>query len=773
MTAPAPRESVARQPTLDEVSLPSRFTPIQILGTGAMGYVVEARDLTLNRDVAVKVISSKRLNDARSRDRFLREARTIAALRHANIVTVFDLDPAGKFLVMELIRGETLKQRLERAKVLPADEVRRIGAALLSALAAAHEAGIVHRDVKPANILLGGDGSIKLADFGVAATTDSELTGTGEVIGTPAYMAPEQLRGLETDLRVDIYAAGATLFEAATGSRLHRSPNARAEDVQNTIMSAVPDTGLATAICRAVSERPLDRYEDARGFAEAVSAIPRPALVPRWARVSAGVFVLAAAILTLFMWRSSNHADPSASPVMEQEVTSVALGVEALGRQDFAAAERHLRAADQNLPEVHYYLGILYWWTSRGAIAELDKALAGGLDERMTAIAKAIRSVVNLEYPTVIDTFRELDKRYPRDREVLYGLFESLFHGGRPNESIQVYRQLRQVAPSFGLGHYHVLTYWLSRGDLDNARWAAQSAGKELALWQARVYVAAGQYDAALQLLERQPGEANPHILERASIHARAGELTRAHELLETLDMRRGANALLALSNARGTAFGAEAITYLWKVVIAAADVPPSISASTRESWTELAPFVAIDGDPERAEKVLGGLSRKLDDRWIEVGLARAMLSAITQDRHELAHLIEVTPFPEVREVATASVAELEGDHRRAADAWKRALDTEGMGRFRIAETLYWARALHKAGDPLAIDACDRVIQPGMFHWSWGLAVGECLHITAEAHRQAGRVEQSHEASRRLLKLRDDAPADDPLVRAARANLGL
>ncbi|MGE0869216.1 MAG: protein kinase [Kofleriaceae bacterium] len=766
-------------PNLEDVVLPSRFSPTQILGAGAMGYVVEARDGTLNRDVAVKVISSKRLHDARSRDRFLREARAVAALRHANIVTVFDLDPQGKFLVMELVRGETLKQRLERTGALPAAEVRRIGAGLLSALAAAHEAGIIHRDVKPANILLGTDDSVKLADFGVATTSDSELTGTGEVIGTPAYMAPEQLRGLDTDLRCDLYSAGATLFEAATGTRLHRNPE-RAEDVHHKIVSSILDAGIAAAIARAVNERPTDRFESAREFATALATIPKVPMFPRWARIAAGIIAIAAAVALIAIWRT-RHDDRAVDVAELTGGSNLELGVRALVRQDFAAAERHLLAADQRQAKVHYYLGILYWWTSRSSIPELDKAISGGLDERATAVAKAIRSLVNLEYPDVTVTFEELNRRYPNDREVLYGLFESLFHGGRSAEAIAVYKQLRQVASGFSLGHHHVLTYSLPRGDFETARWANQVAtGTDRVLWEARIDFAERKPEAAIKRLEAVTTD-RPQISEELAVaYVIAGDLDKARDLAATLEMRRGANILLAISAARRTSSGPSSIGYLWNVASNAAVVPPSINASNRESLIDFTAFLAAENHPAppwpehnrmRAARVLEGLPQRYEMTWIEVALARTLLAGITKDQSALQTFADTNPFPEVREVALALLAERSGDLRSAADSWRRSLETDGFGRFRIVKSLHLARALHALHDEGAIAACEAVIQPRLFHWAWGVAVGECLGITAEAHRAAGRIKDSQDASRQLLELRNEALPDDPLVTAARANL--
>jgi serine/threonine protein kinase len=255
--------------------LPARFTVKGLLGEGGMGTVVEAYDRVLSRDVAIKILGSEQHADPAVGTRFLREARAAARLRHPGIVQVHDVDVDGGFIVMELVRGESLSAKLWREKKLSADEVRRIGAAMTRGLAAAHAEGIIHRDVKPANVLLGKDGEIKLADFGVAHFGDSELTMPGTRVGTPAYMAPEQLRGKDVDARADVYSAGVTLFEAAIGERPSDDKDA---DHYGQLLAATGDHVLSAAIARAIKDRPAERFADGAAFANALDAtdVPRP-----------------------------------------------------------------------------------------------------------------------------------------------------------------------------------------------------------------------------------------------------------------------------------------------------------------------------------------------------------------------------------------------------------------------------------------------------------------------------------------------------------------
>ena len=209
---------------------PMMFGPYQILdqiGTGGMGAVYRALDTRLGREVAVKVLHQHK-NVPGARDRFLREARAVSSLNHPNICMVFDIGEEGDepYLVMELLRGESLKDRIARAPFTEA-EIRDIGMQVALALEAAQERGIVHRDIKPANLFLvpGPQGSVqvKVLDFGLAKLENEvllrgdDLTRSGATVGTVEYMSPEQARGLDLDVRTDLFSLGAVLYEMATG----------------------------------------------------------------------------------------------------------------------------------------------------------------------------------------------------------------------------------------------------------------------------------------------------------------------------------------------------------------------------------------------------------------------------------------------------------------------------------------------------------------------------------------------------------------------------
>ncbi|HUK63307.1 MAG TPA: serine/threonine-protein kinase, partial [Dongiaceae bacterium] len=220
----------------------ARLGPYEIvapLGAGGMGEVYRARDTRLGRDVAVKVLPQHLSANPEVRARFEREAKTVSALNHPNICTLFDVgrDGGADYLVMELVEGETLGERLLRGPLATA-EVLKLGAQIADALDRAHRAGVIHRDLKPGNVMLTKTGA-KLMDFGLAratglagaaggatvlAVTQSPtmavpLTAEGTIVGTFQYMSPEQLEGKESDARSDLWALGCVLYEMATGKR--------------------------------------------------------------------------------------------------------------------------------------------------------------------------------------------------------------------------------------------------------------------------------------------------------------------------------------------------------------------------------------------------------------------------------------------------------------------------------------------------------------------------------------------------------------------------
>jgi predicted Ser/Thr protein kinase len=205
-----------------------KYSILETIGRGGMGVVYRALDTVLEREVALKV---QRYADAEDQSflRFFREAKLVASLRHRNIVTVFDLgqDDGRLFIVMELLRGEDLTNKLESKQKLSLELKVHIVSELAEGLAYAHRKGIVHRDIKPRNVFVTDEGEVKLLDFGLAHMAQSTLTEVGQLLGTPHYMSPEQVSGQVADARSDIFALGSLLYELLTGEKAFA-----ADDVQ-------------------------------------------------------------------------------------------------------------------------------------------------------------------------------------------------------------------------------------------------------------------------------------------------------------------------------------------------------------------------------------------------------------------------------------------------------------------------------------------------------------------------------------------------------------
>ncbi len=264
------------------------------IGRGGMAVVYRATDLRLHRQVAIKVLPPELAFNPDVRERFLREAQTAAQLAHPGIVPIYTVDEREGivYFVMALVEGESLGDRLQREGRLPVDETRRIAAGVADALAYAHARGVVHRDVKPDNIMLDrASGRIMVTDFGIAraAQGDTRLTVTGVAIGTPAYMSPEQAIGeRELDGRSDQYSLGVIAYQMLAGVTPFVASNTPAMLVKHVSETPRPlalqrpdvPAGLAAAVARALAKKPEERWPDAAHFREALLDLREPAAAP-------------------------------------------------------------------------------------------------------------------------------------------------------------------------------------------------------------------------------------------------------------------------------------------------------------------------------------------------------------------------------------------------------------------------------------------------------------------------------------------------------------
>jgi eukaryotic-like serine/threonine-protein kinase len=257
-----------------------------------MGVVYEAYDTVIERRVALKmlrtdVFAPEQLPDVRAR--FKREAHSAGRLSHPNIVTIFDYGEheGAPYIAMDLMTGEELSRSLESGARMALPQVVRVMEQLLGALAYAHEAGIVHRDVKPSNVFVLRDGSIKMVDFGLARIEASNLTETGTLLGTPAYMSPEQFLGLPVDARSDVFSAGIILYQMLTGDRpFTGSPSTimqkvlRQDPVEPSVLNPTLSAAWDDLVKRALAKKPDDRLQSARQFADYIRLVAAGKVLP-------------------------------------------------------------------------------------------------------------------------------------------------------------------------------------------------------------------------------------------------------------------------------------------------------------------------------------------------------------------------------------------------------------------------------------------------------------------------------------------------------------
>jgi len=271
--------SLPEMPHFDFV-LGGRYRLIGPLGEGGMATVYRGRDQRLNRDVAIKILHEDLTRDPGFLARFQREAQVVASLSHPNIVPVYDVgeEQGTNYIVMEYVRGRTLKEVLDAGGALAPERATSIMRSVLDALGYAHSQGLIHRDVKPQNILITADGTPRLADFGIAHLVDGSTTRTAAILGSAHYLSPEQSRGDDPSTRSDIYACGVVLYEMLTGTLPFDGPNALA--VANQHLQAAPPAlqpraplvgpSLEYAVMRALAKNPEDRFDDTTALADAL-----------------------------------------------------------------------------------------------------------------------------------------------------------------------------------------------------------------------------------------------------------------------------------------------------------------------------------------------------------------------------------------------------------------------------------------------------------------------------------------------------------------------
>ncbi len=292
------------------------------IGRGGMGHVYRARDTRLGRTVALKVLPPHLTRDAGRRERLRREARAAASLTHPGICTVYALEEIDDdvLIASELVDGHSLREEIDRGVRPSAAQVAATASELAAALASAHARGITHRDLKPENVMRGADGRLKILDFGLAlmapevagdADAAPRVTQPGTLVGTPAYMSPEQLKAASGDARSDVFALGVVIYEYASGQHPFQADTPLAmmarvlEGEPRALRDVRPDlpAALLAAVHRALSKLPAARFADAAAFLEALSlpaaVAAAPAVTAWWRFHQAGTLVLYAVVCVM------------------------------------------------------------------------------------------------------------------------------------------------------------------------------------------------------------------------------------------------------------------------------------------------------------------------------------------------------------------------------------------------------------------------------------------------------------------------------------------
>jgi eukaryotic-like serine/threonine-protein kinase len=328
-----------------------RYEIIKELGRGSMGMVYLAHDPNINREVALKILRPDRVESADFVQRFLKEARAIGRLAHPNIVTVYDVgeDQKTVFIAMELLEGLPLNVHA-RDKALSIDEITELGIEIASSLDYAHGKGIVHRDIKPPNIMITENGRVKITDFGIAHIDDAEATQqtqAGEILGTPNYMSPEQVLGKKVDGRSDLFSLGVILYELISGIKPFKGENLGSIFNAITMTDPVkladvkPDTpqALSDIIMKTLSKDPALRYQTGKEMADALAATRKKqqveaGILPRKVKpgkriataaiIAVAVLLIAAAIFIM----TGKKDKPAIVPAPQSPAVEAALSVE-------------------------------------------------------------------------------------------------------------------------------------------------------------------------------------------------------------------------------------------------------------------------------------------------------------------------------------------------------------------------------------------------------------------------------------------------------------
>jgi serine/threonine protein kinase len=697
--------------------LPSRYRIADVIGEGGMGRVFRAHDAKLGRDVAIKIIEIGLggTDGSKQRERFAREARAAARLAHPNIVAVHDVDAEVGYLVMDLVDGKSLAE-LGQA---PPPMVRSIAEQVLSALDAAHAAGVIHRDVKPSNVIVDASGKATLVDFGVARLVDAEMTRTGEAIGTPAYMAPEQLRGAAVDERTDLYGLGATLYEVVTGDRMVAFESPGEAAMAKLAASCPKDPALADVIAKCLRGEPAARYGSAREAIATLTATPKPRRSNKRVLIAIAAAIIGAVVAFLVL-----------RPATRDRKLDDAFAIAQRGEHEKASLilEEHLKHHPGDADALTLKLLVHWWW--HGVYDNKANAYLDKLEPEQRAMARGIELLTLRQEKQAIAYLEGVSNEFPQSPLIAFALGEARWHGGYIERGVAMLEQAYLLDPRWQMALHHVLEYRLSRGEperlraihtalaqVDRSRAAALACEMSIA---ARKYTEAAE-TARLALVEVEPIPELYTCLAQA--HALAGKL----DLAEGAIRKMSELGALDLREWGGISMEHELLLYRGRYAEYSDKVKKS-SSRQRDIVHMLWDREFKNQPPEHHPALhIAAASNTFGMQGPPLGTAMVLLSEHLKGRDPVAVHSE-DPQEEIRAWGRALGAELRDDRAVAIKNLEKALAVPSKGDIRMLVAHALARNHHALGNAAAArEACRAVLEPTQYYGYRAVLVPDCV----------------------------------------------
>ncbi len=739
--------------------LADRFRLTRVLGEGGMGVVYAAEDLELGIPVALKLMSPGLAEDSGFERMLENEVVSARRVTHRNVCRVYDVGASGRlrFLTMELIEGRSLDRVLEQGRLPPA-EAARVFSEIAAGLAAAHDHGITHRDLKPGNVMLDERGTAKLMDFGIASETH-RAHGEETPVGTPRYMAPEQAFGAPPRPPADVYSAGVIGFRLFSG-------RSSAEAFDQSARALIP-ARFRSVIDRCLQAESEARFPDGAALHRAVERARR--LPRRWATAAALLLVVALGL--------GAAVRASRAPSAAERLRSALREVER-GRVEPAAALLQSVFKDEpRNPDALFYAALVAWWRASILAPQTAGAVQAALAvPQSPARQLLLRALVPLSEHRWGDALVVLAARPAGDADepwLAYARSEALYHSGRPREAMAMYLDILRQRPDFRLAYEHLVDYGLATFDAP-ALAALKSNGwlegdPYFSPYAAVVKQWRAGPAAALPLTERrQPDELDQgHSPALRSLRLKLLLLLgRRQEAVEVLGAGRAVTGLTTLDDvglqlAVGHAAAAdEARGSLERQLSrgALADVEFRMRSDLWVLGRFRQPREALARDAAVA-LALPVLDR---DRLINHRMLRA-LALPDEDLPALAG----DEAPVVAAVVRARVAERDARWAEAAQAWNDALLQSLDDRWSHLLRVFVARAWAQANErDRARQACEvELAAVSLRYWSLFPARAECALLTAELLLADARPGEAGELLAALRRTRAD-DADDDVQRA-------